>query len=153
MPEIFRFKNIRFFFYSQDHEPVHVHVRHAERSVVIVIDTLEVKKNKGFRSGEIKLLKEKVQEQTLLRRCGMNTSQKKKTKKISAEDLDNKNMKVRVNCWVDGEVILELKKRAKKQKTKYQTLLNSALRQAVLGEQEELEKRVKRLESLVLKKA
>ena len=62
MPEIFRFNNIRFFFYSQDHEPVHVHIRHAGRSVVIVIDTLEVKNNQGFRSNKIKLLQDKVNE-------------------------------------------------------------------------------------------
>jgi len=62
MPEIFRFNNIDFFFYSQDHEPVHVHVRHAGRNVVIVIDTLEVKNNRGFRSYEIRLLQEKVKE-------------------------------------------------------------------------------------------
>lgn len=48
MPEIFRFNNIRFFFYSQDYEPVHVHVRHAGKSVIIVIDTLVVKNNKAF---------------------------------------------------------------------------------------------------------
>ncbi|MDZ4676379.1 MAG: hypothetical protein SGI74_02625 [Oligoflexia bacterium] len=82
----------------------------------------------------------------------MSTLKKKKTE-ITAEDLDNKNMKIRVNCWIDGEVILELRKKAKQQRTKYQTLLNEFLRQAVLGEKPELEERVKRLESLVLKKA
>jgi uncharacterized protein (DUF4415 family) len=82
----------------------------------------------------------------------MSTLRKKKTETITAEDLENKNMKVRVNCWIDGEVILELRKKAKQQKAKYQTLLNAALRQAVLGEEPALEERVKRLESLVLKK-
>lgn len=82
----------------------------------------------------------------------MSTLRKKKTETITAKDLDNKHMKVRVNCWIDGEVILELRKKAKQQRTKYQTLLNAALRQSVLGEKPELEERVKRLESLVLKK-
>ena len=82
----------------------------------------------------------------------MSTLKKKRTE-VTAEDLDNKNMKIRVNCWIDGEVILELRKKAKQQRTKYQTLLNEFLRQAVLGEKPELEERVKRLESLVLKKA
>jgi len=62
MPEIFRFNNIRFFFFSQDHEPVHVHIRQAGRIVIIVIDSLEVKNNKGFRSNEIRLLQNKVKE-------------------------------------------------------------------------------------------
>jgi hypothetical protein len=62
MPEIFRFNNIRFFFYSQDHEPVHIHIRQAGRTVVIMIDSLEVKNNKGFRLNEIRLLQNKVRE-------------------------------------------------------------------------------------------
>ena len=62
MPEIFRFNNIVFFFYSKDHEPVHVHIRHSGRNAIIVIDTLEVKSNNGFRANEIRLLKEKVKE-------------------------------------------------------------------------------------------
>ena len=77
---------------------------------------------------------------------------RKKTEAITAEDLDNKNMKIRVNCWIDGEIILELRKKAKQQRTKYQTLLNSILREAVLGQPPALEERVKRLESLMLKK-
>lgn len=78
---------------------------------------------------------------------------KLKSKQITANDLDNKNMKVRVNCWIDGEVILELRKKAKQQKTKYQTPLNTILRKAVLDENTQLEERVKKLENLILKKA
>jgi uncharacterized protein (DUF4415 family) len=82
----------------------------------------------------------------------MSTLKKKKTE-ITAEDLDDKNMKIRVNCWIDGEVIFELRRKAKQQRTKYQTLLNEFLRQAVLKDNTGLEQRVRRLESLVLKKA
>ena len=82
----------------------------------------------------------------------MSILRKRKTESITADDLDNKNMKIRVNCWIDGDVVLELRKKAKQQKAKYQTLLNIALRQAVLGEAPALEDRVKRLESLILKK-
>jgi uncharacterized protein YpmS len=66
LQEIFRFNNIVFYFYSQDHEPVHVHIRQAGKNVVIVIDALEVKNNKGFRSNEIRLLQEKVNEYKIL---------------------------------------------------------------------------------------
>ena len=58
----------------------------------------------------------------------MSTLKKRKAETITAEDLNNKNMKVRVNCWIDGEIVLALRKKAKMQKTKYQTLLNEALR-------------------------
>jgi hypothetical protein len=34
---------------------------------------------------------------------------------------------------VDADIVFALKERAKKEKTKYQTLMNSILRQAVLG--------------------
>ena len=30
MPEIFRMSGLRFFFYANDHEPVHVHVENAD---------------------------------------------------------------------------------------------------------------------------
>jgi hypothetical protein len=84
----------------------------------------------------------------------MSTLKKnKRSHEITAEDLDNKNMKVRVNCWVDGEIILELRKRAEDQKTKYQTLLNTTLRDALFGKgSENIERRLTKLESIVLKK-
>ena len=66
MPEIFRFNNIVFFFYSQDHAPVHVHIRQAGRTVVIAIDSLEVRDNKGFRANELRLLRDKVDEHSEL---------------------------------------------------------------------------------------
>jgi uncharacterized protein YpmS len=62
VPEIFRFRNIRFFFYSRDHKPIHVHIKHAENSVVINVDTLEVRDNHGFSTRELNLLKAKVSE-------------------------------------------------------------------------------------------
>ena len=34
MPEIFRMFGMRFFFYSREHEPIHVHVKHGENESI-----------------------------------------------------------------------------------------------------------------------
>lgn len=47
---------------------------------------------------------------------------------------DPKNHKLRVTTWIDGDIILELKKRADKSKGKYQTLMNDILREYLFNE-------------------
>lgn len=41
--------------------------------------------------------------------------------------------KVRISTMIDVDVVFALRDRAKKEKTKYQTLINTILRQAVMG--------------------
>lgn len=67
---------------------------------------------------------------------------------ISEEDLKIENAKVRVNTWIDGDIVMELRKRAKKDNTKYQTLLNSVLRSALFKKEVSLEEILERLGSL-----
>ena len=48
---------------------------------------------------------------------------------ITKEDLDPKNAKERLSIWIDEEVVNGFRKRASDQNTKYQTLMNQALRE------------------------
>jgi len=63
MPEIFRFFGLRFFFYSNDHTPVHVHVsRGGSEAVYRVENTIELKSNYGFKKSELKLIESIIEE-------------------------------------------------------------------------------------------
>jgi len=42
MPTVFSKDGFRFFFFSDEHDPTHVHVTYGESEAQIVIDTLEV---------------------------------------------------------------------------------------------------------------
>lgn len=71
---------------------------------------------------------------------------------VSEHDLEN--VKIRITTYLDKDLIEVLKKIAKTHGGKYQSLLNSVLRSALLGEGsfEDLESRIERLENEVLKK-
>ncbi|WP_374073498.1 BrnA antitoxin family protein [Bdellovibrio bacteriovorus] len=47
--------------------------------------------------------------------------------------LSSQNVKIRTTAMIDGDVLVALKERAAKENTKYQTLMNKILREAVLG--------------------
>ena len=89
-------------------------------------------------------------------RYGMKSSKtvkSKRTKKdlLDSTYLDPKNHKVRITSFIDGDVLLELKSRAEQQGTKYQTLLNQLLRDALKGS-ESVTERLKRIEDIVFRK-
>ena len=54
MPRIFEQDGYRFFFYSNDHLPVHVHVRYGGgEAVFIVADVVELRESHGLRVKEL----------------------------------------------------------------------------------------------------
>lgn len=62
MPEILRLFGMKFFFYSREHEPIHVHVKNAEGKAKFEITEDSVKlvynhglKNKDIRAAEMVL--------------------------------------------------------------------------------------------------
>ena len=71
---------------------------------------------------------------------------------LNESDLDPKNHKVRITSFIDGDVLVELKARAEQQGTKYQTLLNQLLRQA-LKDSKSMSERLQRLEEAVFRKS
>ena len=60
MPTVFIFFGLRFMFYSNDHEPVHIHVikgkgKVKEFAVYQVIPNITLIENKGLKSNELKI--------------------------------------------------------------------------------------------------
>lgn len=55
MPKIFEKDGYSFFFYSNEHEPVHVHVRHGGGEAVFLIEEeIELRESAGFKVSELK---------------------------------------------------------------------------------------------------
>ena len=60
MPTILRIKNYRFFFYSNDHSPAHIHVEKDDKTAKFTLDTLELARSKGFNAKEISEIRKYV---------------------------------------------------------------------------------------------
>lgn len=55
MPNIFTQDGFRFFFYSNDHRPIHVHVRKGEGEAVFEVETgVELRESVGFKVKELR---------------------------------------------------------------------------------------------------
>ncbi len=56
MPEIFRIFGMRFYFYSREHEPMHVHVKNADGTAKfdILENEIVLVKNEGIKVKDIK---------------------------------------------------------------------------------------------------
>ena len=62
MPEVFRHYGFRFFFFSREaEEPVHVHVESAEKYAKFWVEPLMLAESYGFRSGELKQIRELIE--------------------------------------------------------------------------------------------
>lgn len=70
---------------------------------------------------------------------------------IGEEGLKIENAKVRVNTWIDGDIVQELRRRAKLENTKYQTLLNNLLRASVFKKDASFDEIIERLGRLETK--
>jgi hypothetical protein len=67
MPTIFIFFGLRFLFFSNDHEPIHVHVVKGNRdicenAVFQIIPEIKLLKNNGLKSNELKLAEMVIEE-------------------------------------------------------------------------------------------
>jgi len=57
MPTVFIFLGFRFFFYSNDHEPVHIHISKGDaHSKFNVFPEIELIRNDGFKKSELKII-------------------------------------------------------------------------------------------------
>ena len=54
MPTIMYLFGLRFFFYSEEHLPIHVHVQSGDGKANIDVETLEVLVNKGVKPADLK---------------------------------------------------------------------------------------------------
>ena len=55
MPTLFIVFGLRFFFYSNEHLPIHVHVRNSDGEAKFEIDEVKLVSNKGMKPKDIKL--------------------------------------------------------------------------------------------------
>lgn len=63
VPTIFEKEGYRFFFYSNDHEPVHVHVRHGGGEAVFdVRDEIALRESQGLKVKELAKAQELAEE-------------------------------------------------------------------------------------------
>ena len=54
MPTIMYLFGLRFFFYSEEHLPIHVHVQNADGKAKIDVETLFVIENRGIKPPDLK---------------------------------------------------------------------------------------------------
>jgi hypothetical protein len=54
MPNIFEKEGYRFFFYSNEHRPIHVHVRHGDGEAVFTVEEdIELRESQGLKVREL----------------------------------------------------------------------------------------------------
>jgi len=54
MPKVFEIDGFRFFFYSNDHEPIHVHVRHGGGEAVFDVEgDVELRESNNMKLSEL----------------------------------------------------------------------------------------------------
>ena len=63
MPTLFSFFGFRFMFYSNDHEPVHVHViKDQKHEAKFCVDPVKLIENNGLKVSELKLAESVIEE-------------------------------------------------------------------------------------------
>lgn len=63
MPEVFRMFGMRFFFFANEHLPVHIHVQNADgRAKFNISPVVKLVMNKGLKASDIKLAEAVIEE-------------------------------------------------------------------------------------------
>jgi len=63
MPEVFRIFGMRFFFFANEHLPIHIHVQNADgRAKFQVLPKVKLLVNKGLKSSDLKLAQAVIEE-------------------------------------------------------------------------------------------
>jgi hypothetical protein len=63
MPEVFRMFGMRFFFFANEHLPIHIHVQNADgRAKFYILPKVKLVSNKGLKDSDIKLAKTVIEE-------------------------------------------------------------------------------------------
>lgn len=55
MPTLFIVFGLRFYFYSNEHLPIHVHVRNADGEAKFEVETVKLVSNKGLKNKDLSL--------------------------------------------------------------------------------------------------
>jgi hypothetical protein len=62
MPELFRLFGIKFFFFSNEHLPIHVHIENGDGDAKFEIKPVKLISNNGIKSKDIKLAESIIEE-------------------------------------------------------------------------------------------
>jgi hypothetical protein len=62
MPELFRMFGIRFFFFSNEHLPIHVHIKNSDGDAKFEVNPVKLVENKGIKSKDIYLAESIIEE-------------------------------------------------------------------------------------------
>ncbi len=62
MPELFRMFGMKFFFYSLEHLPIHIHVRNADGIAKFEIEPLKLVESKGMKIKDLALAEAIIEE-------------------------------------------------------------------------------------------
>ena len=62
MPELFRLFGIRFFFFSNEHFPIHVHIENGDGDAKFEIKPIKLVSNNGMKNKDIKLAESIIEE-------------------------------------------------------------------------------------------
>ncbi len=62
MPELFRMFGIRFFFFSNVHLPIHVHIKNADGEAKFEVNPVKLIENKGIKNKDIYLSESIIEE-------------------------------------------------------------------------------------------
>jgi hypothetical protein len=62
MPELFRFFGIKFFFFSNEHLPIHVHIENSDGDAKYEINPVRLVSNKGIKNKDLKLAESIIEE-------------------------------------------------------------------------------------------
>lgn len=62
MPEIFRFFGIRFFYFSNEHLPIHVHIKNADGTAKFSVEPIQLLENNGIKKKDILLAESIIEE-------------------------------------------------------------------------------------------
>lgn len=62
MPTLFILLGFRFFFWSNDHEPIHVHVAKGDSEAKYNVENIELLDNFGFKRNELRMIEAIIEE-------------------------------------------------------------------------------------------
>lgn len=60
MPTILKINGFRFFFYSNEHLPIHIHVEKDNKTAKFNLEEIELVKSRGFNASELKEIRKLV---------------------------------------------------------------------------------------------
>lgn len=62
MPTLFILFGFRFFFWSNEHDPIHVHISKGESEAKFNVENIELVENFGFKKNELKMIESILEE-------------------------------------------------------------------------------------------